>query len=302
MSDPTPLGGVLLVDKPAGWTSHDVVGRMRRLAGLRQIGHAGTLDPLATGLLVLCLGRATRLLEYVSGQGKSYLAGITLGVSTDTYDADGEITHQQPAPNLSRAELEEALVPFRGPILQRPPAFSALKRDGVPLYKRARAGEAVETAPRPVMIERLDLLDFAPPRLLIHLRCGSGTYVRSLAHDLGEALGCGAHLHSLRRNMVGSFRVEEAATLPQLKALAAAGTFYDALLPVDRAVYHLPRLDVSVQAAQQLAFGQAIAAPPPAEPGPARVYDATGRFLGIVVYDAARARWRPHKLLAISES
>ncbi|MER2599764.1 MAG: tRNA pseudouridine(55) synthase TruB [Caldilineales bacterium] len=299
---PTPLGGVLAVDKPAGYTSHDVVARVRRLAGLRQVGHAGTLDPMATGLLLLCLGRATRLLEYVSGQEKSYVAGITLGISTNTYDAEGEISAQRPLPELSAEQLDQALAAFRGPIMQRPPAFSALKRDGIPLYQRARAGETVTVDPRPVTVYSLELLDFNPPHLTLQVRCGAGTYVRSLAHDLGEALGCGAHLHSLRRDAIGTFHVADAFTLPQLETMAARAELAAAILPPERAVQHLPRLDADTAATRRLIFGQSIAATAAAEPGPARVYDADGHFMGIAEYDAARRAWRPHKLLTIGDA
>lgn len=288
---PAPIG-VLVVDKSAGWTSHDVVGKLRRLAMTRQIGHAGTLDPMATGVLVLCLGRATRLLEYITGQSKTYLAEITLGVATNTYDAEGEVTARAPVPSLTFDELNGALAAFRGTIWQRPPAFSALKRDGVPLYQRARAGEVVEVDPRPVQVYALELLALAGERVQIRLRCGAGTYVRSLAHDLGGQLGCGAHLSALRREAVGSFTLENAATLEQLAETGVVS----ALLPLDAAVQHLPRLDVDAAAAQRLWHGQAIAA----EAGAgeiARVYGPDEAFLGVVVLDAARGRWRPHKML-----
>ncbi len=217
----TPLGGVLNIDKPAGWTSHDVVGRVRRLAGLRQVGHAGTLDPMATGVLLLCVGRATRLLEYLTGQPKTYLAEVTLGISTDTYDAEGEITARKPLPDLSRQQVEAALNAFRGEIMQRPPAYSALKRDGVALYRRARAGEQVTVEPRPVIVYDLALLSFDGRTVNLHVRCGAGTYVRSIAHDLGQALGCGGHLSALRRTAVGRFSVGTATTLERLAEPAA---------------------------------------------------------------------------------
>ncbi|MFZ2487836.1 MAG: tRNA pseudouridine(55) synthase TruB [Anaerolineae bacterium] len=285
--------GVLVVDKPAGWTSHDVVGKLRRLAMTRQIGHAGTLDPMATGVLVLCLGRATRLLEYVTGQTKTYLAEITLGATTNTYDAEGEVIARAAVPPLTLADLDRALEAFRGTIWQRPPAFSALKRDGVPLYQRARAGEVVEVEPRPVQVYALELLAWDGERVQIRLRCGAGTYVRSLAHDLGEQLGCGAHLSALRREAVGSFTLASAVTL---EYLAAAGVA-QALLPLDAAVQHLPRLDVNTVAAQRLWHGQTLST----EAGAgeiARVYGPEEQFLGIVTFDAARSSWRPHKMLA----
>jgi tRNA pseudouridine55 synthase len=291
----TPLGGVLNVDKPAGWTSHDVVGRIRRLAGLRQVGHAGTLDPMATGVLVLCLGKATRLLEYLSGQSKTYLAGITLGATTDTYDAEGEVLERRPVPALDAAQIDRALDAFRGEIMQRPPAYSALKRDGVALYKRARAGEAVEVEPRPVTVYQLDLLAFDGQTVQLRIRCGAGTYVRSIAHDLGRALGCGGHLSALRRTAVGNFTVESTVTLEQL---AEPGALAAALLPADAAVAHLPRLDVSEAEAARLLHGQAIPVATPEMAGPARVYGPGDQFLGIVAIDRQRQVARPHKMLA----
>ncbi|MEI2690574.1 MAG: tRNA pseudouridine(55) synthase TruB [Anaerolineae bacterium] len=294
-ADLTPLGGVLNVDKPAGWTSHDVVNRVRRLAGLRQVGHAGTLDPMATGVLVVCLGRATRLLEYLTGQPKIYLAEVTLGVTTNTYDAEGEIVSRQPAPPLSAAQIEQALAPLRGEIMQRPPAFSALKRAGVPLYQRARAGEVLEIAPRPATVYELTLLQAEGPILHLRVRCGAGTYVRSIAHDLGQALGCGAHLSALRRTAVGAFTVENALTLEQL---AGEGALAAALQPADAAVAHLPRVDVNAAEATRLLHGQVLAASTPDQAEVARAYGPEERFLGVVFFDRARCAWRPGKMLA----
>lgn len=297
-AEPTPVGGVLNVDKPAGWTSHDVVGRVRRLAGLRQVGHAGTLDPMATGVLVLCLGRATRLLEYLTGQPKTYLAEVTLGAATNTYDAEGEVVSRQPVPALSADQIDRALGPFRGEIMQRPPAFAALKRDGVRLYQRARAGEEVVVEPRPVTVYELALLqvDGATVRLRVH--CGAGTYVRSIAHDLGQALGCGAHLSALRRTAIGPFTIEAAVTMERL---AEPGALAAAIQPADAAVAHLARVDVSDGDAARLLHGQFVAADAGPTSGVGRVYGPDDRFLGIATYDGARRIWRPSKMLAGSE-
>jgi tRNA pseudouridine55 synthase len=294
-AEPTPLGGVLNVDKPAAWTSHDVVGRVRRLAGLRQVGHAGTLDPMATGVLVLCLGRATRLLEYLTGQPKTYLAEVTLGVATNTYDAEGEVVSRLPAPALSTEEIDQALDAFRGDIMQRPPAFSALKRDGVPLYQRARAGEDVTVEPRPATVYELALLHADGATVQLRIRCGAGTYVRSIAHDLGQSLGCGAHLSALRRTAVGPFSVEHAITLERL---AEPGALVAVMQPADAAVAHLPRIDVSEGDASRLLHGQVITASGGQTSDVGRVYGPDNRFLGIVAYDGARRVWRPSKMLA----
>ena len=291
----TPLGGVLNVDKPAGCTSHDVVGRVRRLAGLRQVGHAGTLDPMATGVLVLCLGRATRLLEYLTGQPKSYLAEVTLGATTDTYDAEGETVDRRPVTAVTHEQLDGALDAFRGEIMQRPPAYSALKRDGVPLYQRARAGEQVEVEARPVTVYSLELLAFDGQTVQLRIRCGAGTYIRSIAHDLGQALGCGGHLSALRRTAVGPFTVHDAVTLARL---AEAGALPDALLPADAAVAHLPQVEMDAADAARLLHGQVIASAVPQPSGLARAYGPDERFLGIVAFDPRRQVWRPQKMLA----
>jgi tRNA pseudouridine55 synthase len=289
------LGGVLAVDKPAGWTSHDVVGKVRRLAGLRQVGHAGTLDPMATGVLLLCLGRATRLLEYLTGQPKTYLAQVTLGTATDTYDADGEVAMRQPVPILAPEQIDAALDAFRGEIMQQPPAYSALKRDGVALYKRARAGEQVAIEPRPVTVYALDLLAFDGQNVRLRVHCGAGVYVRSIAHDLGQALGCGGHLSALRRTAVGAFTVGNAFTLEQL---AEPGALAAALLPADAAVAHLTRVDVSEAEAARLLHGQAVPGAEAQPAGPARAYGPDDRFLGIVAFEPQRQAWRPQKMLA----
>ncbi|MEZ4769080.1 MAG: tRNA pseudouridine(55) synthase TruB [Caldilineales bacterium] len=288
--------GVLVIDKPGGWTSHDVVARTRGLTRIRQIGHAGTLDPMATGVLVLCIGKATRLLEYLTGQPKSYRAAITLGISTDTYDAEGTVTETRPAPALGWNDLEQALAPFRGGIMQVPPAYSAIKRDGVASYKRARRGEAVQLAPRPVTIYAIDLLSFDGVTVQVDVTCSAGTYVRSLAHDLGQALGCGAHLSGLRRTAVAGFTLTQATTL---EALAAAGDQWTQfLLPPDSAVAHLPAVVLEPDAVGQLLHGQSIPAQSTAVEGPVRAYDSAGRLLAIVSYLPDRQAWKPLKVLS----
>lgn len=294
-----PSGGVLNIDKPAALTSHDVVNQIRRIAGIRRVGHAGTLDPLATGVLLICLGRATRLVEYLTGQPKTYLATIRLGQTTNTYDAEGEITAERPV-TATPQEIEAALAAFRGPISQLPPMFSAVKQGGRPLYKLARQGEEVERAPRHVTIYELDLdpVGFRKPTgslLDIQLRvvCSAGTYIRSLAHDLGQALSCGGHITQLRRTAVGSFTVETAVPLDHL----TPDNLPTHLLPPDAAVQHLPRLDVTAEEALALQQGKQIGSQPtPSNTPLARAYDENGRFLGILT--AGENGWQPHKILA----
>ncbi len=223
---PAGPDGVLLVDKPAKLTSHDVVDVARRLLGTRRIGHTGTLDPAATGLLVLCVGRAGRLQSFLTGWDKTYEGTIVFGVATDTYDTEGTpagTPHPDAAP--SPARLEEACRSFRGEILQVPPPFSAKKIAGRKFYELARAGEAVPETPKAVTVRSLEILGLDGAVARFRVSCTSGTYIRSLAHDLGKALGTGAHLGSLRRTSIGPFRLEEARTLPALEALAREERF-----------------------------------------------------------------------------
>lgn len=286
--------GVLIIDKPAGWTSHDVIAKARGLTRIRQIGHSGTLDPMATGVLVLCLGKATRLLEYLTGLPKTYLASITLGIATDTYDATGQPTRSVPPPRLSAETLEQALESFRGEILQRPPAYSAIKRDGVPQYKRARRGEEVTIEPRPVTIYELTLLNVDDNAIGVRVRCSAGTYVRSLAHDLGDSLGCGAHLSSLRRLAVGPFDVASAI---QVEQLAEPG-WERWLLPSSVAVAHMPRIDLTSEEVSRLSHGRSLTARPLTTTEPACAFDPNGEIVAIVQYDGRHQAYRPVKVFA----
>ena len=214
----TPYDGVLLVDKPATWTSHDVVAKVRAHFGFKKVGHCGTLDPMATGLLVLVLGHATRLSEKLTSDDKAYEGTILLGVTTNTEDADGATLETKPVPPLTEADIEAVLQKFRGDIYQTPPMVSAIKYQGRPLYKLARKGIEVEREPRLVHIYDLRLLATELPRLKFRMACSKGTYVRTLAADIGRALGCGAHLSELRRTAAGKFRLEQAHTLEQILA------------------------------------------------------------------------------------
>src|SRR5262245_1264973 len=212
------MHGFLNIDKPAGPTSHDVVVRVRRLAKQRRVGHAGTLDPAATGVLVVALGNATRLIEYVQEQtSKRYQALVQLGVTTATDDAEGEVLHESPVPHLALAEIDAQLVAFRGEIEQAPPQYSAIHHAGRRMHELARAGIIVDLPTRTVTIDRLVVLAWEPPLLTLDVTCSKGTYIRSLARDIGAAIGCGAHLQALRRLAVGTFEVEDAATLEQLE-------------------------------------------------------------------------------------
>jgi tRNA pseudouridine55 synthase len=213
------LEGVLLVDKPQGLTSHDVVYRLRRKLGMKKIGHAGTLDPMATGVLIMLIGKATRISQYLMSADKAYEGEATLGVVTDTQDAEGEVLTTVPVPALSEAQVKQAMKTFLGDQYQTPPMHSAIKVDGVKLYHLARKGEEVEREPRFIRIARFELLSFALPKLTFDLHCTKGTYVRTVAHDLGQKLGCGAHLSALRRTASGPFRIGQCLPLEQIEAL-----------------------------------------------------------------------------------
>lgn len=277
--------GFVLVDKPGEWTSHDVVGKARRLFGLKKIGHAGTLDPMATGLVVLALGRATRLLRFVQDRPKTYVATAQFGVATDSLDADGAILSREPMA-VERPDLEAVIPRFVGDIMQVPPMVSAIRVDGRRLYEMARAGEEVERPPRPVHIERIEIVDFAPgpyPEVTFEVTCGSGTYIRSLADDLASALGGRAHLTALRRTRNGGHRVESAHTIAALEAAADAGALADVVLPPAEGLADLPAVVVDEQVAEGVSHGVQFPAPvlaPESTGGPFRVMWG-GRLLAV---------------------
>jgi tRNA pseudouridine55 synthase len=216
---PREMEGILLVDKPRDHTSHDVVARLRGKLKMKRIGHAGTLDPMATGLLVILVGKATKVSQYLVGLDKEYEGTIELGKVTDTQDADGEVMATQPVPPLTEAEVQAAIRTFLGDQYQLPPMYSAIKIAGVPLYKSARKGEEIEREPRFIRVMSWDVLRFASPQIDFRLTCTKGTYVRTLAHDLGAKLGCGAHLSALRRTATDKFKVGQAVTLEQIQAM-----------------------------------------------------------------------------------
>jgi tRNA pseudouridine55 synthase len=241
----------LVVDKPEGWTSHDVVNRVRRLAGERSIGHLGTLDPMGTGVLPLLIGSATRLAKFFTRADKVYEVSIRFGFATDTYDATGERAGDELPVSFTREELEEALTGFHGVIQQLPPRFSAKKIRGVPAYKLARAHKEVELAPVEIEIFEIQILSFAVDQAALRVHCGSGTYVRSLAHDLGLVLQCGAHLTALRRTRSGDFAIENAHTLQQLEQ-----NIVDAVLPASQLLPGFPAVVVDSASEAQIRHGR----------------------------------------------
>lgn len=299
--------GFLVVDKPPGLTSHDVVAIVRAVTGLKKVGHTGTLDPFATGVLPLALGAATRLIQYLDEDAKVYDAGILLGRATDTGDPTGRVTEEHPVPPLERSAVERVLAGFVGTRMQTPPRYSAVKVAGRPLYAYARAGEAVEAKARPVRIDAMELADFDPPRLRVVIRCSRGTYARVIAEEVGEALGTVGHLDELRRLASGPFRIEHAVGLSRLAEIVAGDPDWSRVLRPGRdgqrvpwrpreavlaglapwiisprdALRHLPAVSVSSLEARRWAL-TAEAPPPP--PGASRyVLLAGDEVLGVVV-------------------
>jgi len=284
--------GFVLVDKAGGWTSHDVVARCRRLFAMRRIGHAGTLDPMATGLLVVALGRATRLLRFVQDAAKTYEAVAMFGVATDSLDADGAILSREEMA-VDEEELRAVARRFIGTIAQVPPMVSAIKVEGRRLYQLARAGLEVERTARPVEIHALDIEEVSPgmyPEVTFRVTCGSGTYVRVLADDMARALGGRAHLVSLRRTSSGPHRVEEAWTIPGLESAAAEARLDEAVLSPAQGLSHLAAVTVDEATAAAVRTGAPFAAGPLAAAfGCCRVLDATGALLAVYRGDGRRA-------------
>jgi tRNA pseudouridine55 synthase len=284
--------GFVLVDKSGGWTSHDVVARCRRLFAMRRIGHAGTLDPMATGLLVVALGRATRLLRFVQDAAKTYEAVAMFGVATDSLDADGAILSREEMA-VDEEELRAVARRFIGTIAQVPPMVSAIKVEGRRLYQLARAGLEVERTARPVEIHALDIEEVSPgmyPEVTFRVTCGSGTYVRVLADDMARALGGRAHLVSLRRTSSGPHRVEEAWTIPDLESAAAEARLDEAVLSPARGLSHLAAVTVDEATAAAVRTGAPFAAGPlAAASGWCRVLDAAGGLLAVYRGDGRRA-------------
>jgi len=250
------MDGVIVVDKPAGCSSHDVVNRVRRIAGTRRVGHLGTLDPLATGVLPVVVGRATRLARFFTAAEKSYDAWFRFGFSTDSWDRDGQPTSDAVEPSFSRAEFEAALAPFRGTFQLQPPPVSAKKIGGTPAYKLVRRNQTPELDPVTVTVFELKLLDFDLPRARIFIRCSAGTYVRGIAHELGLRFGCGAFVDALRRTASGDFTEAEAHTLEKLAELSADGRLTEALIPGPRLLPHFPAELVDALTAGQIRQGR----------------------------------------------
>lgn len=273
--------------------------------GVKKAGHAGTLDPLASGVLLVLLGQAVRISEYLMDLPKTYCATVRLGVATDTYDAEGTTTQVDDSGRVSREDVAAVLTGFVGEIEQTPPAFSAVKVQGQPAHRLARKGTAVELRPRPARIDRIDLLGFQPPDIEIEVECGKGTYIRSLAHDLGQALGCGAHLAALERTRVGPFPVDSAVSLEELQRTFESGDWRDLVLPMDCGLTHLPAITLHIEDEKDIRHGQAVSIDEDRLVGIAvedgrvyRAYSEDGGLVALVTYDGAVGVWRARKVFA----
>jgi tRNA pseudouridine55 synthase len=294
--------GILVVDKPPGATSFDIVRRVRRASGEKRVGHAGTLDPAATGVLLVLLGQATRITEYLMDMPKTYRGTMRLGVSTTTYDAEGEVVRESDPSAVTEADLRNALAAYVGEIEQVPPAHSAVKVNGERAYHRARRGETVAIKPRPATIYRIDLLRYEPPAAEIEVECARGTYIRSLAHDIGERLGCGAHLASLVRTRVGPFSLDGAVNEDALSIAFETGTWRDLVQPMDCGLIALPAITAEIEDEKDLRHGQAAdlgGIEPPPDGTEARAYAEDGSLIGIIRYDADLGMWRPRKVFQL---
>ncbi|MHB1186822.1 tRNA pseudouridine(55) synthase TruB [Thiobacillus sp.] len=292
-----PIDGVLLLNKPVGITSNAALQKAKWLFNARKAGHTGTLDPFADGLLPLCFGEATKFSAYLLEADKHYRAVLQLGVTTTTGDPEGEILATREV-HASRAEIEALLPRFTGEIEQIPPMHSALKHQGRPLYEYARAGIEIERPPRRVQIRALELIECDPPRVVLDVQCSAGTYIRTLAQDIGAALGCGAHLTALKRTAAGGFRLDQAHTLAALEALDAP-LRHALLLPADCLVAHLPAIQLDTADAEALCQGRSVAYPTEHQ-GLARIYAAPHTFLGLA--DADAGHLLPRRLIATQQA
>ena len=294
------INGILNVNKPYGITSMEVVRRLKRASRQKRVGHGGTLDPVATGVVPICFGQATRMMEYLVDGRKEYRAEIELGATTDTYDALGKVVERRPTDGVALEDVEAAIAPYLGTVKQVPPMYSALKRQGKRLYDLARAGIEVEREPRDVVVHWTRLLDWSPPIISIEVGCGRGFYMRSLAHDVGQALGCGGHLKSLERLRSGSFYVADAVELDDAEERFIEDSWAELIYAPDAALYGLKAAIVGKRLEQLIRHGQPIPPEsriPGAEDGErCRVYGVDGAFVAVLGYDAAARRWRPEKV------
>ncbi len=297
------LDGIINVNKPPGMTSFRIVSLIRKWSRERRAGHAGTLDPFATGVLPVCLGQGTRVAEFLAEGDKTYRATMELGTSTDTYDLNGRVMEKSDASAVTSEQLEKTLASFRGPILQIPPMYSALRRGGKRLYELARAGIEVPREARSVNLSRLELLDWQPPLFTVEVECSKGTYIRSLGHNIGQALGCGSHLKALVRIRNGPFSLEDSIPLPDLEEAFRDGYWHNLIYPLDFVLTHWQAAILDEAGEHALQRGQSL--PFAREDNPSwsgdsrnrcRVYTRDGRILALLRWDAANSLWQPDKV------
>ncbi len=298
------ISGALVVDKPVGMTSHDVVQAIRNGTGLRRAGHTGTLDPRASGVLVILVGPAVRLSEYVSASDKRYQAIIRLGGSTDTFDAEGLVTPTKDPVNVTEAQFEEALQTFVGEIEQTPPPYSAVKVQGRKAYEMAREGEEVELAPRKITVHHLEVLEWAPPEVVIDVHCSSGTYVRSLANDLGVMLGCGAYLVGLRRTKSGRFSLRDSVPLRKLQEAFTAGNWYQYLIPAAEALGDWPAVELNPDEVEGVRHGHRVKVV--GEPTETKVRGVSTQgelvaLMELIINEDGSREWQPKKVFFTSD-
>ncbi|PZC48647.1 MAG: tRNA pseudouridine55 synthase [Chloroflexi bacterium] len=296
------INGVLNMNKPEGWTSMDLVRLVKRLTREKRVGHGGTLDPQATGVLPILLGQATRLMEHLVNTPKLYRTDIVLGTETDTYDGEGSIVAVRDASHLSQERIASALASFVGVSYQVPPMYSALKQDGKRLYELARAGEEVPREPRKVVISRLEVVAWALPTLTVEVECHRGVYVRSLAHDLGEALEVGGHAVNLTRLRTGHYPIETALSADDLRDAADRGDWQQYVLAMDTIALHLRAAVVGPAGEKYLSNGQPVSFPTPRLPSlhqeTCRLYSDDGRFLALANYNWVKHQWEPERVFA----
>ena len=293
------IDGVFLLDKPQGMSSNDIMQKVKRLFQANKAGHTGALDPLATGMLPICLGEATKFSQFLLDADKRYVATAKLGERTDTSDAEGQVVETRPV-NVETSQILTALEQFRGDILQVPTMFSALKHNGKPLYEYARAGITVEREARPITIFGINFIEYQAPSLTLEVHCSKGTYIRTLVDDLGEVLGCGAHVTVLRRTAVADYPTEKMMTWDALQALAEQGDLDQHLLPIDTAVSKLPALKLNAEQSKGIGFGQRVKFANEAKlRGQVRLFSDKNIFLGVALIDDNNVI-RPQRLITQS--
>ncbi len=298
------ISGALVVDKPVGMTSHDVVQAIRNGTGLRRAGHTGTLDPRASGVLVILVGPAVRLSEYVSASDKRYQAIIRLGGSTDTFDAEGLVTPTKDPVNVTETQFETALQTFVGEIEQTPPPYSAVKVQGRKAYEMAREGEEVELAPRKITVHHLEVLEWAPPEVVIDVHCSSGTYVRSLANDLGVMLGCGAYLVGLRRTKSGRFSLRDLVPLRKLQEAFTAGNWYQYLIPAAEALGDWPAVELNPDEVEGVRHGHRVKVVGEPTETKVRGVSTQGELVALmemIINEDGSREWQPKKVFFTSD-